>query len=198
MDPVLPILLAFAALAIGVVLGWLVGRGRAGALAEERGRVADRLRTELADATRTRDEALRDISALQADARNFEARMKELIEAKEALSAQFHEVGAKLLSEAQKQFLERADARFNQASEKSETQLKALLQPVEATLKRYEEGLSKVEKERVGSYEALREQVNLLHAGHMQVRDETVRLVNALRVGRALEIASSRPGDRPG
>ena len=181
MDPVLPILLAFAALAIGVVLGWLVGRGRAGALAEERGRVADRLRTELADATRTRDEALRDISALQADARNFEARMKELIEAKEALSAQFHEVGAKLLSEAQKQFLERADARFNQASEKSETQLKALLQPVEATLKRYEEGLSKVEKERVGSYEALREQVSLLHAGHMQVRDETVRLVNALR-----------------
>jgi DNA recombination protein RmuC len=33
----------------------------------------------------------------------------------------------------------------------------------------------------VGSYEALREQVKLLHAGHMQVRDETVRLVNALR-----------------
>ena len=43
-------------------------------------------------------------------------------------------------SEAQKQFLERADARFNQASEKSDAQLKALLQPVEATLKRYEEG----------------------------------------------------------
>ena len=84
---------------------------------------------------------MRDLAALQADARNFEARMKELIEAKEALTAQFHEVGAKLLSEAQKQFLERADARFNQASEKSEAQLKALLQPVEATLKRYEEGL---------------------------------------------------------
>jgi len=61
------------------------------------------------------------------------------------------------LGDAQKQFLERADSRFHQASEKSESQLKALLQPVEATLKRYEEGLSKVEKERVGSYEALRE-----------------------------------------
>ena len=48
--------------------------------------------------------------------------MKELLEAKEALTAQFHEVGAKLLSEAQKQFLERADARFNQASEKSDAQ----------------------------------------------------------------------------
>ena len=107
--------------------------------------------------------------------------MKELIEAKEALTAQFHEVGAKLLSEAQKQFLERADARFNQASEKSDAQLKALLQPVEATLKRYEEGLTKVEKERVGSYEALREAVTLLHAGHTQVRDETAKLVSALR-----------------
>jgi DNA recombination protein RmuC len=59
--------------------------------------------------------------------------------------------------------------------------LKALLQPVEATLKRYEEGLTKVEKERVGSYEALREAVTLLHAGHSQVRDETRNLVNALR-----------------
>ena len=76
--------------------------------------------------------------------------MEELREAKEVLAAQFNEIGAKLLGEAQKQFLERADARFNQAGEKSQEQLKALLQPVEATLKRYEEGLTKVEKERVG------------------------------------------------
>ncbi|MDB5692551.1 MAG: recombination protein RmuC, partial [Alphaproteobacteria bacterium] len=68
-----------------------------------------------------------------------------------------------------------------QASEKSEAQLKTLLQPVEATLKRYEEGLSKVEKERVDSYAGLREAVTLLHAGHSQVREETARLVNALR-----------------
>jgi DNA recombination protein RmuC len=181
MDPLLPVLLAIAALAIGVLLGWQIGRGRAGALAEERGKSCDALRVSLAEVSKERDEAVRELATLQADARNFEARIKEMMEAKEQLSAQFHEVGAKLLSEAQKQFLERADARFNQASEKSEAQLKTLLQPVEATLKRYEEGLSKVEKERVGSYEALKEQVKLLHAGHMQVRDETVRLVNALR-----------------
>src|SRR5919112_1980912 len=136
MNPLLPALLAIAALAIGVAIGWWVGGGRAGELAD-----------------------------LQADARNFETRIKELMEAKEQLSAQFHEVGAKLLSEAQKQFLERADARFNQAGEKSEAQLKALLQPVEATLKRYEEGLTKVEKERIDSYAGLREAVTLLHAG---------------------------------
>jgi DNA recombination protein RmuC len=177
----LTLLLIAALVAAGVALGWYVGRGRAGAIAEERGKAAELLRMTLTEVTKERDAALRDLAGLQADARNFEARMKELIEAKEALTAQFHEVGAKLLNEAQKQFLERADSRFNQASEKSEAQLKALLQPVEATLKRYEEGLTKVEKERVGSYEALREAVTLLHAGHSQVRDETRNLVNALR-----------------
>ena len=181
MDPFLAILAALAALTIGLALGWQIGRSRAGAIAEERGKEADRLRVSLDEVMKERDQCVRDLATLQADARNFEARMAELLEAKEALSAQLHDVGTKLLSEAQKQFLERADSRFNQASEKSEAQLKALLQPVEATLKRYEEGLTKVEKERVGSYEALREAVTLLHAGHNQVRDETARLVNALR-----------------
>lgn len=180
MDPVT--LLIIAALVIGgIALGWVLGKGRAGAVAEERGKAAEQLRADLAAVTGERDTTVRELAALQADARNFEARMKELMEAKEALTAQFHEVGAKLLGEAQKQFLERADARFNQAGEKSEAQLKALLQPVEATLKRYEEGLTKVEKERVGSYEALREAVTQLNAGHTQVRDETRNLVNALR-----------------
>jgi DNA recombination protein RmuC len=180
MDPL--ILIIGALLVAGAAAaGWYAGQGRAGGLAEERGKAADQLRADLAEITRERDEAARDLAAAQADARNFDARMKELREAKEALAAQFHEIGAKLLGDAQKQFLERADARFDQASEKSDAKLKALLQPVETTLKRYEEGLNKVEKERVGSYEALREAVTLLHAGHSQVREETARLVNALR-----------------
>jgi len=183
MDPI-SLLLALIALAVGAALGWLLASRHSG----KAGATADLLRLTLDEVTKERDAergranaAAQDLATLHADARNFEARMKELLEAKEALTAQFHEVGAKLLSDAQKQFLERADSRFNQASEKSEAQLKALLQPVEATLKRYEEGLNKVEKERVGSYEALREAVTLLHAGHSQVRDETAKLVSALR-----------------
>ena len=183
MDPI-SLLLILIALVLGAALGWLLA-SRQGSKA---GATAELLRLTLDEVTRERDAervranaSAQDLATLQADARNFEARMKELLEAKQELTAQFHEVGAKLLSEAQKQFLERADARFNQASEKSDAQLKALLQPVEATLKRYEEGLSKVEKERVGSYEALREAVTLLHAGHSQVRDETAKLVSALR-----------------
>ncbi|HTU10937.1 MAG TPA: DNA recombination protein RmuC [Allosphingosinicella sp.] len=180
MDP-LTLLIVAAFVAGGIALGWVLGKGRAGAVAEERGKAAEQLRADLAAMTGARDATMRELASLQADARNFEARMQELMAAKEALTAQFHEVGAKLLSDAQRQFLERADARFHQAGEKSEAQLKALLQPVEATLKRYEEGLKEVEKSRVDQYAGLREAVQLLHAGHSQVRDETRNLVNALR-----------------
>ena len=201
MDPLVSIILAVGALIAGLALGWLAYarqavplrseceqlRARCGdaekahAAADERAKAAEPLRTALTQVTAERDQALRHLAEMQADARNFELRMKELLEAKEALTAQFHEVGAKLLSEAQKQFLERADARFNQASEKSDAQLKTLLQPVEATLKRYEENLQRVEKDREGSYGELKAAVELVRTGQSQVRDETARLVNALR-----------------
>jgi DNA recombination protein RmuC len=201
MEPLVSVIVAIAALIVGLGLGYLVAarqsapfrdecdrlRARcseaekAHAAADERGKAAELLRITLDGVTKERDEAMQSLSALQADARNFETRMQELVAAKEALSAQFHEIGSKLLNDVQKQFLERADQRFTQASEKSEAQLKALLQPVETTLKQYDEKLALIEKDRAGSYGELREAVRLLHAGHAQVRDETRNLVNALR-----------------
>jgi DNA recombination protein RmuC len=181
--PVDPIFLLIGALLLagGIGLGWFVGSRQSGALAEERGKAAELLRMTLGEVSKERDEAQRELAGLQADARNFDVRIKELAEAKDLLAAQFSEVGSKLLQEAQKNFLERADARFNQAGEKHEEKLKALLQPVETTLKRYEEGLGKVEKDRIDSYAGLREAVEQVRAGQGQVRDETARLVNALR-----------------
>lgn len=168
-------------LLLGLALGWVV-RGRMAA-----GQAGDMatLRREL-DASR---EALarseRACAALSAEktARTeaFEAQIAQLKEAREQLSAQFAEVGGRLLDQAQRQFLERADQRFHQAGEKSEAQLKALLNPVETTLKRYEEGLQRVEKERVDSYAGLREAVEQVRVGQGQVRDEAAKLVNALR-----------------
>jgi DNA recombination protein RmuC len=132
-----------------------------------------------------REAALRDLAALQSDAQAraeaFEAQIAALKDAKEQLSAQFSEIGGKLLDHAKADFLTRADQRFAQASEKSEAQLKSLLSPVETTLKRYEEGLARVEKERVGSYAELREAVSQVQLGQGQVREETAKLVNALR-----------------
>jgi DNA recombination protein RmuC len=189
------LLIAALLLAAGVGLGWFAGSRQAAAYRKERDDRLDDFRkaiTDLADMQSRLDDAKQAcadartecarLSAGQEEReRAFESRLTELREAREALSAQFSEIGGKLLGEAQKHFLERADARFNQAGEKSQEQLRALLQPVEATLKRYEEGLSKVEKERVDSYAGLREAVETVRAGQTQVRDETAKLVNALR-----------------
>jgi len=199
-DPIALILIVVALLA-GLAVGWLLGsrgvaRERSGreareadfkraitelASAEERAKEVAPLREQVEAIRDERDSAKLQLAELRAKADAFEERLAEFKGAREAMANQFSDVAGKLLGEAQRVFLERADARFNQAGEKNEEKLKTLLQPVEATLKRYEEGLSQVEKDRVGSYQALREAVQLLHAGHGQVRDETAKLVNALR-----------------
>ena len=173
------ILLALAALAVGVLIGWLWG-GRGG---EQAKAAVESLRLQLDEVRNERDanrDAARDLAALQADARAFEQRMKDLTESRDALVAQFREVGDKLLEKAHKDFLAKAGEKFSEADKASETKLKELLAPVETTLKRYEEGLQRVEKERVDQYAGLREAVELVRAGQGQVRDEARRLVTAL------------------
>jgi len=205
MDLALLLVAMIAAGGLGIAAGWL-GWGRAlGALraerddyrdkfgraiadlagAEERAKQAALLQSAL-DATREEREAARiEAQALKAEAQAretaFEQRLAELREAKDALSAQFSEIGGKLLAEAQGRFLERANERFAEAGKESEAKLKLLLQPVETTLRRYEDGLQRVEKERVDSYAALREAVDQVRVGQGQVRDEAAKLVNALR-----------------
>jgi DNA recombination protein RmuC len=155
------------------------------AVFKERADQAETLRVKLETTLVARDQAERTLAGMRADhaarAEAFEAQIKALTDAREELSAKFSETAGKLLGEAQRQFIERADQRFHQAHEKSEASLKALLQPIDTTLKRYEEGLGRVEKERVDSYAALRESIELVRSGQGQVRDETQRLVNALR-----------------
>ncbi|HEV2568106.1 DNA recombination protein RmuC [Sphingomonas sp.] len=111
----------------------------------------------------------------------FERQLAELKELEAKLEAKFGDLAGKAVQTAHDEFLKRASERLTQDGQQNEAKLKALLQPVEATLKRYEEQLNVVEKERVGSYSALQKAVELLHSGHTQVKEETARLVNALR-----------------
>lgn len=130
---------------------------------------------------RERDAREADFKASTADLARAQIELATLKAETTGLESRFAELAGRILGETQKNFLDRADQRFAQAGESNEAKMKALLAPVQETLKRYEEGLTNVEKERVGSYQALREAVTLLHAGHTQVRDETAKLVNALR-----------------
>ena len=67
--------------------------------------------------------------------RNFEAADRSDLQrgARTALSAQFHEIGDKLLEKAHKDFLDKAGERFTEADKASQAKLQTLLQPVEAT-----------------------------------------------------------------
>ena len=178
------LLFAVVALAVGALIGWLVG-SREGAGAKH---TVGNLRLQLDEVVKERDSVRAEIgplsaelARLQADARHFDQRMKDLAANRDALIAQFREIGDKLLEKAHKDFLEKAGERFSEADKASQAKLQTLLQPVEATLKRYEEGLQRVEKERVDQYAGLREAVDLVRTGQGQVRDETRNLVNALR-----------------
>lgn len=170
---IIALLGAALGLAIGAFIGWLwAGRETAGAR-----QTVENLRLQLDEVVKERDSnrnAVRELAVLRAAQeereRSFQQQLESLREAKESLSAQFHEIGGKLLGEARKAFLEQAGEKFTQA-----------VTPVEALLKSYQQKLQSVEKERVDHYAGLREAVELVRAGQGQVRDETRNLVNALR-----------------
>jgi DNA recombination protein RmuC len=162
-----------AALAIGALIGWLLG-SRDGAGARQ---TVENLRLQLDGVAAERDVnrgAAQELAVLQAAhverAKAFEQQIAGLKDAKESLSAQFHEIANKLLGESRKAFLEQAGEKFTQA-----------VTPVETLLKTYQEKLQTIEKERVDHYAGLREAVELVRTGQGQVRDETRHLVNALR-----------------
>src|SRR5215210_4726862 len=161
------------ALAVGGIIGWLLG-SRDGAGARQ---TVENLRLQLDGVVAERDAnrgAAQELAVLQAAhierAKAFEQQNVALKDAKESLSAQFHEIANKLLGESRKAFLEQAGEKFTQA-----------VSPVELLLKTYQEKLQTIEKERVDHYAGLREAVELVRTGQGQVRDETRHLVNALR-----------------
>ena len=182
---------ALVALVLGALIGWLLGARSAATVRVElagvqvRADQAELLRKTLDEVEREREEANSTIAALRADhgarTESYEAQLRQLTEAKDALGAQFGETAAKLLDSAQRQFLERADARFKQSEETTGQGLKALLQPVTERLQRYEEGVAKVEAERRDAFGDLKGQIEAMRVGTERVSGEAAKLVNALR-----------------
>jgi DNA recombination protein RmuC len=182
----LSLLLAFVTLVFGGVIGWLVSGRKSAGIEAERNLHLVNFKQAIADlevTTRERDSARESVVRLETEQEGFEARLIELREAKDAMTSQFAEVGGKLLGEAQRQFLERADQRFKQSEESSGHVLKSLLQPVNERLQRYEEAVGKVEAERreaFGNLHGLMESMRISNEG---VRTEAARLGNSLRNG---------------
>jgi len=187
MDP-LSLLLALAALAIGGLIGWLFAGRQAGALKAERDSLSERLKlafTDLAAEAEARKAADLQLAGLVSEQRArdeaHDAQIAQLKDAQAALTAQFREVGQTMLGEAQKAFLERADARFRQSEESAGQNLRALLNPVHERLQKYEEAVGKVEAERRDAFGLLHGQIESMRAGTERVSSEAAKLVNALR-----------------
>ena len=187
MDLLVPIV-AFAALLLGALIGWLFAGRQAGVLKAERDGLADRFRvavTDLAAEAEARKAADLQLSALLAQQRArdeaHDAQIAQLREAQAALTAQFREVGQTMLGEAQKAFLERAEARFRQSEETAGQNLKALLSPVHERLEKYEHAVAKVEAERRDAFGLLHGQIAAMREGTERVSSEAAKLVNALR-----------------
>ncbi|WP_375421363.1 DNA recombination protein RmuC [uncultured Sphingomonas sp.] len=184
-------LAALLALVAGLAIGWLVAGRRASALASDlavaQSRAADaELVRQARDAVeRERNDAMQELAALRAQTGErdaaHQATLAELKQAREAMTAQFGEVANKLLGEAQRTFLERADARFRQSEETAGQNLKSMLQPVSDRLQRYEEAVGKVETERKGAFSELKGQIEQMRLGQEKVSTEAAKLVNSLR-----------------
>ncbi len=190
-----------AVLVAGLLIGWLFGNRTTATLraerdqrteefkhaivdlasAEERARAADQIREEAAFLRDERDIARLENIELKTLASAFEARQKELLEAKEAMASQFAELSAKALGQAQDAFLKRADERFRQSEETAGQNLKSMLQPVSDRLLRYEEAVGKVEAERKGAFSELKGQIEAMRVGQEKVSSEAAKLVNSLR-----------------
>jgi DNA recombination protein RmuC len=169
------------ALLLGGALGWFFQSRIAAAGAETALQLRQMLNEIVVERDGAKDSLARLETSLNERERSFEEQKASLTSAKESLSAQFGEIGQKLLGEAQAQFLQRADERFNQAGEKSEERIKQLLSPVGERLKAYEDQVGKVEKDRNEAYGQLTGLIDQMRAGQERVSNEAAKLVNSLR-----------------
>ncbi|MFC3783844.1 DNA recombination protein RmuC [Sphingopyxis italica] len=182
------LIVALVALAIGALIGWLFAGRQSGGLQAERDGLAERFRsavTDLAAEAEARKAADIRLAALLSEqkARDaaHDAQIAQLKDAQAALTAQFREVGQAMLGEAQKAFLERAEARFKESETTAGKSLEALLQPVHQRLAKYEEAVGKVEADRQSAFGILQGQIESMRAQNERVSSEAAKLVNALR-----------------
>ena len=188
------------ALVAGLALGWFLGsrpvadwRARLGERESECKTLTDRLsamvpelatmseRAARADALAEQlDLARAENARFAAERAGFEEQKRLLEESREKLLKEFENTGAKVLGMAQERFLERAAERLGHSEKASEEKLKALLEPVGARLKAYEEQVGALEAKRVDAFGQLTGLIEAMKAGQEEVRREAQRLGNSL------------------
>ena len=157
------------------------------AAAEARAQTAADLTEQLAQANQER-------ARLEAQNAAAEARLHEreqaLASLKERMDVDFRAAASKMLDDANRSFLQRADETFarHRESAKSEadkrrTAMDDLLKPMRDSLVRYEAGLKEMREEQQKARGALGEQIGALAQSNAAVSQEAQKLASALRAG---------------
>ena len=166
--------IAVLALLAGLAGGWFLGRQPLAALKAER----DEARAQAEERRETLGKAAVEIAALrEREGEREKSHQRQL----EELNTRFEALAARVLEQAQGQFLNRAEQRFAETEAKNKASLQAVLAPVAETLAKYENRLGEVEKARAENYGALSQALAQVVSGQTRVSDEAARLVTALR-----------------
>jgi DNA recombination protein RmuC len=191
MTTALLLILAVALGAVGLAVGWLLGRQQSASRDErELARAREELANSRAEAAEARTEAAEartgaaEAEAMVAHAQaqvaksvaerdGAVARAQEIAEDREAMLAQFKALSSET-AERQGKAVDTVTAQRLQATEQ-------LLAPVAASLQRFEARLIEVEKERVAMTTDLRAHVREVRDTGEALRKETASLVTALR-----------------
>jgi DNA recombination protein RmuC len=206
MNAVWPVVCLFVGLGLGGVVAWLLaGAHAAQAVAEaesSRAGVAARAETFAADLERMRDERkgldgqLLQINqqyanasaALTEERKRHDEKLHALEGAEKRLVDTFKAIAGDTLQNTNKTFLEAARAEFSRLHEAAKGDLEKrhqaigqLVKPVQDSLTKFEENVRKLETDRVGAYEGIKEQVRGLADAQQRLQAETANLSKALR-----------------
>jgi DNA recombination protein RmuC len=140
------------------------------------------------EAARNKEALLQAQAALTREQEMNAERQRLLAEAEQKFVATFEALSARALKSNNESFLELArTALAGQQTEgemglaAKQKEVESLVKPLDDTLRKVEEQLREIEKERAGAYQSLLDRVQELGETQVALRNEAGRLVNALR-----------------
>lgn len=182
------ILFIAAGAVIGLVLGWLVLRGRFGGIIEELRGQSARKDEDIAGLRRSLEEASSARVAAETELKSLREQREFVELAKKELSDTFGALSSAALRSSNEEFLRLANENLGKIIEDTKGRLgehraamDGLIKPLNETLKRYEEQIHQIEVKRKQEYTSLDEQIRMLASTHEKLQKETGNLVTALR-----------------
>lgn len=187
-EPVLIVVCLLGGLFAGALIGWFAMKAKVGPELGEAGHVRERaaaLETEV----RSRDQEILRLATEATDARaRLAAAEVQREEFEKRVNDVFSSAAGRALDRNSEKFQELAQQHFkllrseaNSDLEKRQQAIQELVKPIDEKLKSFDENIKNIEKDRVGAYEQLKEQVKGLSETQTRLQVETNNLVRALR-----------------